>query len=100
LCFLSDKFLENNTEIVIDIPIINLEYKIKAVVAWCEKIENSYKIGVQFLDTTTKFRMRMVEQVCYIEHYKKEVLTNEGRELSNKEAAFEWISKYGKDFPK
>ena len=41
----------------------------------------------------------MIEQVCHIEHYRKEVMLREGRELSAQEAAREWISKYAGDFP-
>jgi hypothetical protein len=41
----------------------------------------------------------MIEQICHIEHYRQEVLRVEGRKLSSKEAASEWISKYARDFP-
>ena len=47
-----------------------------------------------------KFIYSMVEQVCHIEQYKKEVLKNEGQGLSGEEAAVEWITKYAKDFPR
>jgi hypothetical protein len=41
----------------------------------------------------------MVEQVCHIKQYSKEILEKEGRKLSDEEAAVEWIEKYAKDFP-
>jgi hypothetical protein len=41
----------------------------------------------------------MVEQICCIEHYREEILLNEGRELSCEEAATEWISTYAAQFP-
>ena len=41
----------------------------------------------------------MIEQICHIEHYRKEVARVEGRELSTQEAASEWISRYASDFP-
>ena len=41
----------------------------------------------------------MIEQICHIEHYRKEVERLEGRALSAHEAAGEWISKYAGDFP-
>jgi hypothetical protein len=37
----------------------------------------------------------MVEQICFIEHYKNEVLETEGRALTSEQAAAEWIEKYG-----
>jgi hypothetical protein len=44
-------------------------------------------------------RARMVEQVCYIENYKKVVYQTEGRLLTAEEAAMEWICKYASQFP-
>ncbi len=41
----------------------------------------------------------MVEQVCYIEDYRRFVLMHEGRELSQEDAASEWIAKYAAQFP-
>jgi hypothetical protein len=41
----------------------------------------------------------MIEQICHIEHYRKEVKLAEGRELSSEEAADEWIKRYAGDFP-
>jgi len=43
--------------------------------------------------------VRMIEQICYIEHYRKEVLLNEGRRITSEQAALEWIEKYAQDFP-
>ncbi len=68
-------------------------------VAWCKRQNGSYEVGVGFLERDDAFRARMVEQVCHIEHYKKEVLEKEGRAISGEEAALEWIRKYAKDFP-
>ncbi|TPW14535.1 MAG: type IV pilus assembly PilZ [Halothiobacillaceae bacterium] len=68
-------------------------------VAWCLKRSDHYDVGVQFVESEDAFRARMVEQVCHIEHYKKEVLVTEGRALSGEEAASEWINKYASDFP-
>jgi len=45
------------------------------------------------------FRMRMFEQVCHIEAYRKEKQSREGRKLSREEAAAEWISSYAAGFP-
>jgi hypothetical protein len=41
----------------------------------------------------------MVQQVCSIENYRKEVETREGRTLTNQEAAAEWIKKHAGNFP-
>jgi len=41
----------------------------------------------------------MIEQICHIDHYRKEVLEREGRQLSSAEAAMEWVTKFAQDFP-
>jgi hypothetical protein len=41
----------------------------------------------------------MVEQICFIEHYKNEMLETQGRKLTSEQAAAEWIENYGADFP-
>jgi hypothetical protein len=41
----------------------------------------------------------MVEQLCHIEHYRKEVRDTEGRILDGEAAAREWISKFAAKFP-
>jgi hypothetical protein len=40
----------------------------------------------------------MVEQLCLIENYRREVKLNEGRELDPERAAAEWIEAYAADF--
>ena len=40
----------------------------------------------------------MVEQICHVEHYRRQVRQIEGRQLDGEEAAQEWVSKYAADF--
>jgi hypothetical protein len=54
---------------------------------------------MRLLNPEEAFKVRMVEQICHIEHYRKEVLASEGRRLTTQEAATEWISKYSSKFP-
>ena len=70
-----------------------------ARVAWCKEGEQDYELGVEFLDPDDAFRMRMVEQVCYIQQYTNDVAKQEDRHLTREEAAVEWIAKYAGEFP-
>ncbi len=56
-------------------------------------------IALYLEDEADRFRVRIVEQLCYIEDYRQEVFREEGRELSAERAALEWISKYAARFP-
>ena len=81
------------------IPTVRPVFEANARVAWCRPEAEKYLVGVEFLDSTAAFQSRMVQQVCSIENYRKEVLEREGRTLTPQEAASEWIARYAGRFP-
>lgn len=100
LSFTAQQFIKPNSWLHLHIPINDIHFEIDAQVRWCKKSSNEhFDVGVLFSDDKEAFIARMVEQVCHIEQYKKNVYESEGRELSGDEAAAEWISKYAGDFP-
>ncbi|WP_020409628.1 PilZ domain-containing protein [Hahella ganghwensis] len=74
-------------------------FEIIAEVMWCQYTTLGYETGLSFLSSEDAYAARMVEQICHIEHYKREVFINEGRMLSAEEAAQEWIDKFATEFP-
>ena len=68
-------------------------------VSWCRERIDGYEVGIEFIDADDFYTVRMVEQVCHIEHYKQEMLRQQGRNLTGEQAAEEWIEKYAADFP-
>lgn len=101
LAFVSQHEIPSGAVIEIHIPVQHPEVSIRGTVVWCRpSTDGQYEVGVRFVDASTRFRMRMVEQVCHIEHFKKELLEKEGRQLSGEEAAMEWIRRFAKDFPR
>lgn len=72
---------------------------VRARVAWCRDKPAGYDIGVEFLSAADSYTVRMVEQVCHIEHYRRKVKAEQGRELTSKQAAMEWIASNASDFP-
>jgi hypothetical protein len=99
LSFRSKNHLAVNSEITVHIPCIEPVLKAKGIVVRCQKRKGYHDVAVKFLDKDSESIVRNVEQICYIEKYKNDVLKNEGRELSIEEAAAEWIEKYAKGFP-
>ena len=99
LAFVSSKPLEILRRVRISIPVLQEDNHLVGNVVWCEKSGEAYEIGIEFEHSRDVFRMRMIEQICHIEHYRKEIERQEGRKLSAQEAAKEWISKYAGDFP-
>lgn len=99
LCFKTHEALPVGTAIRVEIPACLPKFESEGTVVWCSRADGSYDIGVQFDDSASEFNLRMVEQVCYIEHYKNYVWEKEGRRLTGEEAASEWIQKYAAVFP-
>ena len=60
--------------------------------------EGHWDVGVTFLEDNEHYAMRMIEQACHIEHYRK-LVAQAGRELSPDEAAKEWIHQFAACFP-
>ncbi len=100
LMFQSSIPYTQSKNMIVKINSIKPQFEARATVCWCRKSGRFYMIGLEFADQGDEFKLRMVEQVCHIMHYRNQVLTNEGRELANDEAAKEWIEHYAANFPK
>jgi len=99
LCFCSSELVPIGSEINIIIPISEPAFEAHGVVAWCKQSGEKYLVGVQFAHKSTEYSVRMVEQVCHIEHFRHQILRNEGRRLTGEEAAMEWIMRNAATFP-
>lgn len=99
LCFETHEYLERGISVMIRIALVQTIFEENAIVVWSRKVNDHYEVGVQFQDKDSRFRARIVEQVCHIEQYKRNVFVEEGRNLSGEEAAREWITKYAARFP-
>lgn len=99
LSFYATQQFEPGAIIQFEIPVAQEPIRAQGRVAWCKALADRFEIGIEFLDQQDEFRVRMVEQICHIEHYKKEVYKKHGRLLSGQEAAVEWIDKFAANFP-
>lgn len=100
LCFLSSRAVPLDGFIHLCIPVTEPPFEADGRIVWCRRAGDCFDVGVQFDDAAIEYAMRMVEQVCHIRQYKLDILNQEGRELSDAEAAMEWIEKYAADFPR
>ena len=100
LAFISHHNITVGASIDINIPVGRPDVSVKGEVVWCSPTDDGcFEIGVRFIDVGQRFKMRMVEQVCHIEQYKKEMFENEGRVLTSEQAAMEWIKRFAKELP-
>jgi hypothetical protein len=97
LCFKSKNFLDTGRLINIRINITKPVFEARGKVVWCSRGDDLFEIGVEFVKSQDAFRARMIEQIFYIMEYKKKVFEEEGRQLSNSEAALEWIKRFADD---
>ena len=100
LCLNAPDYIEPGKPIRIRIDIQEPKFEAIGIVVWCRPGEHGYDIGIRFSDADTEFSMRMIEQICHIEQYRRDIFVNEGRKLSSEQAAEEWIAGHAKDFPR
>lgn len=98
LSFKAETPLQEGATIRVRIPVVMPVFETVGKVVWCRRENHLFDVGVQFMRSTDSFRLRMIEQICHIEHYKREIQEKEGRSLSGREAAMEWISKFAGSF--
>lgn len=99
LAFLSDIFLQPDTLVELRIPCVRPIFEVSARVAWCREEADCFLVGVEFQNASEAFQIRMVEQVCHIHSYKREIEERDGRQLSTEDAAREWIDRHAASFP-
>ena len=99
VAFFSAEAVEVGSILTMSIDLVKPPFMAEGVVMWCRASKQYYAVGVRFTNPDDMFLARMVEQVCHIEHYRREVLNREGRQLSPQQAAAEWIAEYAEDFP-
>ena len=99
LCFATAIALDPDIAIRLTIPILGQQYVIEGAVVWCRPVAPGFEVGVRFFTPQDRFCVRMVEQLCYIEDYRRQVEAEEGRRLSSEQAAEEWIERFADQFP-
>lgn len=99
VAFFSSETFDINCHVSLSVPCLSNENSVEGQVLWCKKLAKGYDVGVEFDDLKTIFKLRMIEQICHIEHYRKQVKTLEDRQITSEQAAVEWINKFAAEFP-
>ena len=86
----------------LEFPSLQHPDRIKGLIVWASKIsgdsDHLFTNGMRFLHDNMRFRARLVEQICHIEAY-REVQKERGRQLTDQQAAREWIGRCANRFP-
>jgi hypothetical protein len=105
LCCLWNAPFDKGTRLRLSISDINPHYWAEVqVIDYKPAIDDHkphrcFELQLAFVDPKQAFRMRLVEQLCHINHYRDQIVTQEGRQLSPEQAAHEWIGRYAAGFP-
>lgn len=94
LAFVSDRPLEPGSIVRLCVDAVAPAFETDARIVWCRQRGSGYETGVQFLEPREAPRLRLVEQVCHIEMYRRSVFEHEHRELEDDEAAFDRIRSF------
>lgn len=98
LCCEVGREIRCGSEVEFCVPLLSEDYVGKGVVAWCRPSSEGYQLGIEFSNEGDVFRVKMVEQLCQIEAYRREIQACDGRELDGEQAAREWIQRFAADF--
>lgn len=99
LAFFSNKDLSVGDIVSVRFPTLDSHHLFSAEVVWRRPHADGWEIGIHFDDPDELYSLRMIEQVCHIEHYRNEVRNSEGRQLTTEQAAKEWVGRYASKFP-
>lgn len=73
------------------------DMNIRGEIAWCRDFGKGYQVGVAFHSTSELYKIRMLEQLCHIEEYRRS--SHSKTQAGKQGAALEWIEKYAAHFP-
>jgi len=95
----SPRGFRRGTSVELRIPLLGDAARYPGIIAWSRKQNSDYRVGIAFIDEDTLFRARMIEQVCQIEHYRRQRTQALGDEQPIGDLALEWIAQNAADFP-
>lgn len=101
LSFYWPQRLSKGSLIDINIAVKDKRFEIKSKIAYTKEDPSTgqYRTGVCFADYPSAFMARLAEEMLEIIQYRKNLSQKLGREVSEDEAANEWIKKYAAKFP-
>ena len=93
LLFLASEHFETGALLELTVPIKNQIFVIQGRVAHIDRDPNGefYKVGIQFPRADHVFKLKLAEQLGQIHQYQQTLSQQEGRIVSEEEAARRWI---------
>lgn len=94
----SSQAFTTNSSVQISCPQLSSDIQCQGRIVWCRRQASGYQVAVAFFTPDELYRIRMLEQLCHIDHYRRDCKA-QGAPLSRETAALEWIDKFAAHFP-
>lgn len=91
--------LSAGSQVKLSMPFIAPHISVCGLIDWCRRSGPNYELGIHFFSQEAVMRVRMLEQMCQIHHYRRHLSQHFGRSLSREDAAREWVTRYAALFP-
>ena len=100
LLFLSSECFKIDTLLELTFPMRDKTFTMDGCVVHASRDSESglFRTGIYFPNPDSVFKVKMAEQVYQIDRYRKLLSQEEGRVVSEEEAAHRWINKHSDDF--
>ncbi|MFK8330782.1 PilZ domain-containing protein [Pseudomonas sp. BJa5] len=80
------------------IPSLGDSARYPGYVAWCQKQQDGYRVGIAFIDEQALFGARMSEQVCQIQHLYQQQALGDSTPTDLEALAQQWVSLHAGEF--
>jgi c-di-GMP-binding flagellar brake protein YcgR len=100
LSFLWNEKLPKGEKVRLSIGIKERHFDVRGKVVYSvgDPRSGKYRNGITFIDTPSAFKARLAEEVFKIIDYRRSLIRQLGREVSEEEAAQMWIAENGANF--
>ncbi|TLP56653.1 MULTISPECIES: PilZ domain-containing protein [Pseudomonas] len=86
------------TAVEVFLPSLGLDARYPGYVAWCQRLEQGYRVGIAFTDSQALFGARMGEQVCQIHRYCQLHAHDTPASGDAQQLAAQWVSLHAEAF--
>ena len=95
LAFYALKPVPTGAELEISIGVRGHVFKIEALTVYSsnQPTKRFYRMGVEFKDSTSAFKAKLAEEIVLIKAYQKQMSQETHHNISEEEAALDWIEK-------
>ena len=100
LQFLSQEQLEEGDQLELSFPVKDQRFCLRGKIAYCIKdgLTGMYRTGLEFLNASEAFRAKLAEEILEIELFRKKMIRDLAREVSEAEASEFWVRQRAKQF--